>query len=66
MTCLRVRSEYIKLLTWKIFAYLLPILSVVFDQLTQEKVVFLFPTLFGVIFQSPVAAVAHFGVPAGH
>ena len=51
---------------WKIFADLLPILAVVLHKLDQESVVFLFPALFCVVFQPPVATVAHLGIPSRH
>lgn len=48
------------------FADLLPVLTLGLHQLNQEGIVLLLPTLFGVVFESPVAAVAHLGIPTGH
>jgi len=55
-----------KKITWKMFADLLPILCMFFHKFNQQAIIFLFPTLFGVILQSPVAAVTHFGIPTFH
>jgi hypothetical protein len=48
------------------FADLLPILCMFFHKFNQQAIIFLFPTLFGVILESPVAAVTHFGIPTFH